>query len=209
MFLGSRSRRPGRRTLTIAALLLALPGCASENAQQLALTTLKALAQYEQEVDKKIAAEKTYYKDQAQNIRNKLAGTPITADNAHVTDTDIKKTWIYGHIRTSGVLDSRRSAGEILSRNKTRALTVITDYVAKGVNDNDAAIAEIRARQADLARRLVKNLQPIEKQKKRLTTLRKGLTSLAAAPDDKAKLSQVKAIAEVLFKEIQKKDDTP
>lgn len=212
---------PVRRILVVLAVALATAACAGENARTVALTTLKAVAQYEKELDRKIKAEKTFYKKQSETLRIALAGVapkPEPSQDAQadaapdpesgkvLDDAEIKKTWLYGRLRTATAMDTRRTAGEIFSTHDGRSLSLIMDYVARGIDGSQKAIADVRAKQAELARNVSKNLQPIDKQKKRLAALRKGLTTLAAEPSSKARFEQVKAIAAIVAREIEKGD---
>lgn len=186
-------------------VLLLMSGCAGENARDVALTTLKAVAQYEKELDRKINAEKAFYKRQSETLRAKLAGTTPDPSSSDVLGIkEIKKTWLYGYIRTSTDKDARRTAGDILSRHPSQSISLIMDFVARGIEGNRSAIAEIRTKQAELAKKVGENLAPVNKQKNRLASLRKGLTTLAVKPDTAARLKQVKAIAKIVAKEIEK-----
>lgn len=193
------------RLLGAGMAVLMLSACASQSAQEVALSSLKALADYEKQVDAKIAAEKKFYRGQAKVMQDALAGVPVTAEaNAPVSDEDIQKTWVYLQIRTSATADARKTAGDILALDRARAISLMTAFVMNGIREDYAAIIEARAAQARLMKQFVAELNPVEKQRQRLAALRKGLTTLATAPDDAASLAQAQAIGAVLLEEIKK-----
>ena len=194
------------RVLFAVLLVAFASGCASQNARIVALETLKATSQYEKELDRKIAAEKEFYRTQAETLNSLLAGAPLKVEPGEkISNDSVKKTWLYGYIATSTQYEARRTAGDFLSRNSSEKLIAVTmDFVERGVQETHAAIAEVRAKQKDLALRVAANLAPIEKQKQRLKVLRKGLTSLAADPSDTSKLKHLGSIAAVILEEAQK-----
>jgi len=186
----------------VACIALALlSGCAGENARLVALQTLKATAEYEQQLDRKITAEREFYATQLQLLSDGLAATG--RDGTAIT-SDAKLTWLFGHIKVTTHQDALRTAGRIMAADPGEVSAEIVDYVARGIAENWVAIEEVRAERKALALKAAQTLGPIEKQKKRLGELRKGLTALAAAPSASSRLAEVKAIAEVVAAEIRK-----
>lgn len=194
----------------IAPLLLAilagagLTACAdTKSAQELAYETLQTVARYEQEVDAKIAAEKTFYRDQLETIRVLIGGVP--ADDAASkceTATAAQCTWLYGRISTAILRDARIAAADILTEEEPQAIALMISMLDRGIEAETAAIADARARQKELGTALANNLAPLVKQKQRLAELRKGLTRLAAEPSASDRFKLVKSLIEAVAKEI-------
>ena len=193
-----------RFPLLLALLIFGVGGCAnSKSAQQLALATLKATATYENEVDKKIAAEKRFIKDQLENIRTSLGGTPL---DPSLTDPErheaLRGTWLYAHIRVTAARDGLMTAGYILSKNTALSSGLTVDYLERGIQDDATSIAEAKAKQAALQESLVKVLGPLAKQKNRLKEIRKGLTTLAAGRGEGDRFALALALAKALAEEM-------
>ena len=195
-------RNPLLSRFTQLSVLVALAagGCTnSDNAQQLALATLKVTANYENQIDEKISAEKRFYKDQLENIRVSLGGVPM---DTKLSDQDreekLRKTWLYAHMRVNAARDGLMTAGNILSQDEALSWGLMIAFLEKGIRDDVNSIADARAKQASLEEQFVKALAPLKKQKKRLKKIRKGLSTLAAGrgEGDRFTLAMTLALAE-------------
>ena len=209
--------------LLLILLTLGLGACAnSESAQQLALATLKVTATYENEVDRKIAAEKAFYKKQLENIRVSLGGNPLETglteeelkeaqesgikeekEKKDEREKALKKTWLYAHIRVTAARDGLITAGNIVSKHTALARGLSVDYLEQGIQQDAASITEVRAKQAVLQESFVKALAPLNKQKKRLKEIRKRLTILAAGQGEGDRLALALSLAKALAEEMK------
>lgn len=215
------------RSLLGGVTLAALAGCAGENAQLVALKTLQTTVRYEQKIDAKIAAEKEFYRDQMANLRTSLAGEPVDKvclpDDDEVEDAaakdgklsddcfgnpDFKKSWLYGRILTDAQRDARRTAGTLMSADDGAVMEIIQDFAARGIAVNHEALAEVERQQQVLAQEVAQSLKPLEKQKKRLKTLRQGLTTLTSEPDAGIDLTRIQNFAEIIAAELQRIEAT-
>lgn len=197
-----KSKRTAHRLFLVIIPALFMSACASENAQLVALNTLKTVAEYEKQLDKKIKAEQVFYQKQSDLLRNSLAGTNLTKDGVDTIEGD--KTWLYGHIRTSIDRGALLAAGQILSGNLAKTPAFVAEYLSEGVTKDRSAIDDVRTQRRRLAEKAASAIAPIEKQKKALAKLRKGLTTLAADPSGAEHVQQFKAIAEAIIKQIGK-----
>ena len=184
------------------SLVLVLSACSGQAAKEVAYGTLKLTNSYEMEIDKKVAAEKAFYKQQVGNLRRFLIGfneLPVEVEDrksreaieragfqgggvkleSEPLDEIVKASWLWGYIRTTIDQGALRAASQILHRPNALAYSTILDLVEGGLRTDQEALALARRKQAELAAQVVQNLQPIEKQTKRLTALKKGLTNLS------------------------------
>ncbi|BBK43495.1 hypothetical protein STVA_35150 [Allostella vacuolata] len=197
-----RSIRPAL-PLCIAVSLSGLAGCAGENARLVAQQTVKATIEYEQQVDRKIVAEKAFYAEQVATLSDALAGPPAASGEAGAAGLS-KQTWLHGRIRVAANQDARETAGRILASHDGEVLALMSSYVARGMEANREALQEIARERMALAQQLDGTLKPLEKQKARLKALREGLTTLSAERDSAARLAELRAVAEVVIEELRK-----
>ena len=175
----------------------------SQSAQELALATLKATAAYENEIDKKINAEKQFYEAQLGNIRSALGGVPLEENlSAKDREKELRKTWLYGNIRTNAARAGRLTAGKIMSQPPPLSAGLMIEFLEKGLKEDVEAIAQARAKQEELTRQLVTSLAPVKKQKNRLSAIRKGLAILAAGGGEGDRFALALGFAKALAKEI-------
>lgn len=179
-----------------------LGGCAGDNARLMALQTLKTVTEYEQQIDRKVTAEKAFYADQMTTLSDSLAGPPAQP-GGQSSDDAFERSWLYGRIRVSAEADARKTAGRILSSDDGDTLSLISDFVGRGLEVNRTLLIEVSAQRTVLTRQVAESLRPLEKQKARLSSLRKGLATLTAEPSAEIRLAPVKAFAEAVLKELR------
>lgn len=178
-------------------------GCAADQkARQLAYNTLQNAIRYEQEADKKVEAEKAFYREQWNNIRNAIGYINIK-DNSSI---DIKKTLLYGRLITNNVHDSRIAAGEILSGPETMVMGATLNYVEEGLKKDRIMYLETIEKRKRLEIDLKKSLAKIELQKNELAAVRKELTTLSSHPKLDYQIKQLYEIGDAVRKELEKKN---
>ena len=194
-----------QRLILSLVCTLGMAACtASQSAQELALATLKATAAYENEIDKKINAERQFYEAQLGNIRSALGGVLLKENlSPEDRDNELRKTWLYGHIRTNTARAGRLTAGKILSQDRPLTAGLMIEFLEKGLKEDVEAIAQVRAKQEELTRQLVTSLAPVKKQKNRLSAIRKGLTTLAAGGGEGDRFALALGFAKALAQEIE------
>jgi hypothetical protein len=208
--------------------LTMLAGCAGDNARKVAFNTLQTTVQYEKKLDAKIAAEQAFYRTQLANLRESLAGAPIdrkclpdddlsTGGNASgdgraaksaeqgdcFGNPDFKSSWLYGRIFTAAQRDARTTAGRLMSSDDGAVIAEIIDFAGRGIDVQRAALRDVADQQRALTDQVAGSLKPLQKQKARLATVRKGLTTLSATPDAGLDLGRVQAIAEIVINQIK------
>lgn len=197
------------KLLTFLIIISVCAGCAADrDARQLAIHVIQDTVKYEAEVDKKITAEKTFYREQQARIRAALIGkAKITAIDEETNE--IRQTLIYGRIRTDAERDARLTADEIVSSNPPRLIGHIIDYLVKGLKEDQAFCLDISERQRRLSENLLASLEKLDQQKENLKNVRKRLTVLATQPDIYAQLNEIvefgKAVEEQMSKEKREK----
>jgi hypothetical protein len=184
--------------------------CAQDkSAQELALATLKSTVAYENEIDKKIIAEKRFYQAQLQNIRMAIGGVPTDPSlDSTKREEALKKTWLYGKVRFDTVRDGRLAAGKILSQNPVLTAGLMIEFLDRGLDGDVAAVVEARAKQQQLKGEFVASLLPIKKQKSRLAAIRKGLASLAAGGGGANRFAVALGFAKALKQVIEEADSS-
>ncbi|GHD51302.1 hypothetical protein GCM10017083_25570 [Thalassobaculum fulvum] len=227
----NRYRIPTARQAVLlgaCAAQLMLAGCAGDNARTVAFNTLQTTVLYEKKLDAKIAAEQAFYRTQLTTLRESLAGAPIDRkclpDGAGPTggsapagglaakpaderdcfgNPDFKSSWLYGRIFTAAQRDARTTAGRLLSSDDGAVIAEIIDFAGRGIDVQRAALREVADQQRALTDQVAGSLKPLQKQKARLATIRKGLTTLSATPDTGLDLGQVQTIAEKIVEQIK------
>ncbi len=197
------------KRLALFSMMLVFGGCeADRHAQQLAFNVIQTSIRYEAEVDKKIAAEKTFYRDQKAYIHASLVGRANISKIGDETGEDIKGTLLYGRIHTQAERDARLTAEEIVSSNPPRIFGQVIDYITKGVKDDQAFFLDILERQRRLDQNLLATLEKIDQQKGKLKNSRNMLTSLASQVDIAEQVQQILEFGKAVQQEIDKGKNT-
>jgi len=192
------------KTFAFFFILFVSAGCAADrHAQQLALHVIQVTIKYEAVVDKKAAAEKTFYREQQALIHSALVGKSEITSIDEEESKIIEKTLVYGRIRTSAERDARLAAEEIVSSNPPKILGHVIDYLVKGMQQDQVLYLDLLERQRRLTDNLQASLEKIDQQKEKLKNLRNGLTALATQPDISAQIKQIIEFGEAVQKAVQ------
>jgi len=151
-----------------------LVGCVGENARTVARIELANVVAYEQEVDKKINAEKEFYAQTAKNIAERFdALTPTMAENAIISG-------------------SMHSADLFIGKSRN----TITDwdlmeFIASAIADYQAKRQQWEEVNGKIASDLKTAIVPLNFSKMKLREVRKKLEKLQSEPSGSDELEEV------------------
>jgi hypothetical protein len=185
-------------------------GCnGGQVARDVALETSAKLTSYEKQVNAKVTAEKTFYQNEADEIRRFLTGkVDLGSLPGEVTTVDnIEKSLLYGKIVNSAHKEARLLSESMINSNKVDVLGKTMLFVRKGVENDMALYREISDRQVRLRESFLKELVKIDQQKARLKKVKKGLTKLSDSEEDEPNFKLIKGYAEVILKAVDSMDD--
>ncbi len=178
-------------------------GCSADNdAMEFASQLRRLTVEYEQARDKKIEAERKFYRDQRKNLRRIIAGAEALG-NVGEGDFATTKTVVYGRIITDANRDaSLRAESLIASPGVIQINTSLAEFLQRGLEQDRKAYLEAQRRQQQLRENLLVELVKIDAQTQRLKTIRKKLLELEKDPTFEARFEQVVAIGKAVRKQL-------
>jgi hypothetical protein len=182
-------------------------GCAARKAaEDLAAETGRLALEYEHARDRKVQAEKKFYADQKETLRQILGGTSgIT--NPKPQDLNVTKTVVYGRIVTATERDAISLAESLIaSPGIPQVWSGLTDFLEKGLKDDWESYLEARRRQEQLNTDLVKGLIIIDQQTEQLESMRNNLLELGEEPTLKARAKQLFDLGAAVRKQLEEKE---
>lgn len=187
----------------VGTLTLNTSCAANKAAVNLAANTGRLTLEYEQARDAKVEAEKKFYADQKEALRQILGGTSA-ATNSEPKDLEVQKTVVYGRIVTTTERDAIALA-ESLTASPTipQVWSDLTNFLEKGLKDDWEAYLETRRRQEQLNTDLMAELVKIDQQTERLESIRNNLLELEEAPTLQSRFKQFFNIGEAVRKQLQ------
>jgi hypothetical protein len=160
-----------KRLSILNILILGLVGCATDDAgRNAARVTLTQVVTYEKELDKKIAGETKFFGDVATIFNKKME-----------VDSVLNENNLY-------LVESQDYVRELSSLNGRLTQSDLRDTVYEGITKVIEIEAEIEARRTTLKAELLSSLEKLEREKKGLQKVRKGLTDLQTKPSDRQQL---------------------
>ncbi len=187
---------------SVATLLLF--GCSTNRqSRQLATDINSQSLLYESLVDKKVNAEKLFYKQQYGVLRNILLGNvditvgvktettsgKETEDVKAVAMTEqeeaaeekekTKRSYLYGRNRVTMERDARITAENYIYAKGPKTFQTLINFAHEGVEKENALYLEILQRQSKLSKDLIVDQEKIAQQKELLKKIRKRLAKLS------------------------------
>ena len=190
--------------LTSASLFIGCTG--PQVARNVASQMSKLTLDYEVASTAKADAERTFYKDQLQVLRNALSGTTDVTVNGRsdlVKTLGVKNTIAYGQIRTSIDRDAILLANMLSSSpNLPKVSTRLIEFLDSGVKENLVAYLSASQRQRRLKIDLLDGLEKIDQQSNRLKVIRLELQKLETDTSMEDKFKQYFVIGKAVSDQI-------
>src|SRR5262245_51685141 len=156
----------------IGTLTLSSSCVANKQAANLATQTSRLTLEYEQARDAKVGAEKKFYAEQKETLRQILGGTSAITSPA-TKDLGDQKTVAYGRIVTTTERDAiALTEAFIASPGIPQVWSELTRFLEKGLQDDWEAYLETRRRQERLNTALVTELVTVDQQTEQLENIR-------------------------------------
>ena len=171
---------PALRSGFLLALAACFAGCAADDtARRLAATTARQLADYEKQVERKIAAESALYRNQAVRLSaiesNELQVEPESKVPA-------KRLFATMRIEAQASADAIRAWDKFVASGSAQPRTMIVDELSKGSAADKAAIAEAVEARRRMQDEFLGSMRKLNSQKAKIQAARKQLESLAKKP---------------------------